>query len=124
MGSVREEIAKNLLYYRKVNKITQKQLATYLGVNSSAVSNWENGVNSIDIDTLNKVCIFFKVSMNDMFGVYANTKQSYSSDERILIDNFRLLNLNGQDYVIKQLTFALSQDEYKKDYNVQKNCLA
>ena len=47
VGSVREEIAKNLLYYRKVNKITQKQLATYLGVNSSAVSNWENGVTQL-----------------------------------------------------------------------------
>lgn len=67
--NIKEIIAKNLLYYRKQQKMTQKQLADQLGVNNSAVSNWETGVNSIDIDTLFRACKILGVSVNDMYGV-------------------------------------------------------
>ena len=65
--NVKETIAKNLLYYRKKNKITQKALAEQLGVKHNAISAWENGVNSIDIDTLFRVCKIFVVTVNDMY---------------------------------------------------------
>lgn len=65
--NVKELIAKNLLYYRKKNKITQKALAEQLGVKHNAISSWENGVNSIDIDTLFRVCKIFGVTVNDMY---------------------------------------------------------
>lgn len=65
--NVKETIAKNLLYYRKKNKITQKELAEQLGVKHNAISAWENGVNSIDIDTLFRVCKIFGVTVNDMY---------------------------------------------------------
>lgn len=54
--SIKETIAKSLLYYRKKAKLTQKEFAEKLGVKNSAVSNWETGVNSIDIDTLFNAC--------------------------------------------------------------------
>lgn len=43
MGTVRDEIAKNLLFYRKKLGLTQKELSIKLGVKNSAVSNWEKG---------------------------------------------------------------------------------
>lgn len=43
METVKEEIAKNLLYYRKKAGYTQKEFAKLLGVRNSAVSNWESG---------------------------------------------------------------------------------
>lgn len=67
--NIKEIIAKNLLFYRKKNKITQKQLADQLGVKHNAISSWENGVNSIDIDTLFKVCKIFGVTVNDMYDI-------------------------------------------------------
>lgn len=73
MSTVREEIAKNLLYYRKKNGYTQKQLAEMLGVKNSAVSNWENGQNSIDIETLCKACDIFHITLNDMYGRFSDT---------------------------------------------------
>ncbi|MFR5700449.1 MAG: helix-turn-helix domain-containing protein [Eubacterium ramulus] len=54
--NIKDVIAKNLLFYRKKNKITQKKLAEKLGVKHNAISSWKNGVNSIDIDTLFRVC--------------------------------------------------------------------
>lgn len=79
--TVREEIAKNLLYYRKKSGMTQKELASKLNINNSAVSNWEKGLNSIDIETLNKVCVVFGISVNDMFGIFSNDsfKSGYNS---------------------------------------------
>ena len=65
--NIKETVAKNLLFYRKKNKITQKELADQLGVKHNAISSWENGVNSIDIDTLFKVCKIFGVTVNDMY---------------------------------------------------------
>lgn len=70
--NIKETIAKNLLYYRKKNKITQKELAEKLGVKHNAISSWENGVNSIDIDTLFRVCKIFGVTVNDMYGMTAD----------------------------------------------------
>lgn len=100
MGSVREEIAKNLLYYRKNKKYTQKELADFLGVNNSAVSNWEKGLNSIDIDTLHRACVFLGVSVNDMFGSFANVNNtSLSSNEASVIEAYRLLDERGKNAV-------------------------
>ena len=65
--NIKETIAKNLQYYRKKNQITQKELAEQLGVKHNAISSWENGVNSIDIDTLFRVCKIFGITVNDMY---------------------------------------------------------
>lgn len=71
--NIKETIAKNLLYYRKKNKITQKNLAEQLGVKHNAISSWENGVNSIDIDTLFRICKIFGVTVNDMYDMNPST---------------------------------------------------
>lgn len=73
---VRGIIAKNLLYYRKRAHMTQKELASRLGVGNSAISNWETGVNSIDIDTLVKACDLLGVTINDM---YEPSQENYVS---------------------------------------------
>lgn len=72
--NIKETVSKNLLYYRKKNKITQKELAEKLGVKHNAISAWENGVNSIDIDTLFRVCKIFGVTVNDMYDMKSNSE--------------------------------------------------
>lgn len=76
---VREQIAKNIQYYRKKRKLTQKELARQLGVNNSAVSNWETGANSIDIDTLFRVCKILGVTANDMYGIKPEEPQTIAA---------------------------------------------
>jgi transcriptional regulator with XRE-family HTH domain len=90
MASIKDEIAKNLHYYRKKNNMTQKQLAEQLGVKNTAVSNWENGLNSIDIETLYKVCKVLGVTFNDMDGVYAiDLIADISRRERYILSAYR-----------------------------------
>lgn len=92
MTSVREEISKNFHYYRKKSGFTQKQIADLLGVRNTAISNWEKGINSIDIDTLAKACSIFKVSINDIFGNFSNGNTSsfnLTEKEKRLVTAYR-----------------------------------
>lgn len=118
MYTVKEEIAKNLLYYRKKCKMTQKELAEKIGVKNNTISQWENGTNSIDVELLFNICDILGVSVNDMFGTFSNVEQcECSSFASEMIRKFNLLNEEGQVYIQKQFDFALSQVEYKKRNN-------
>ncbi len=66
MGITKDAIAKNILYYRKKAGLSQNYIAKKLGVTVPAVSKWENGNNSIDIDTLFELCNLLGVTINDM----------------------------------------------------------
>lgn len=109
MATVKEEIAKNLLFYRKKAGFTQKELADKLGVKNTAVSNWESGYNSIDIETLFSACEIFGVTLNDMYGKYSIEKSSFavlSDDEERLLTVFRQLNPQGQEYILQTISIA------------------
>ena len=52
---------------RKAKKLTQEQLAEYLNVSSQAVSKWETGASSPDIDMLPRLAVFFQTSLDELF---------------------------------------------------------
>lgn len=112
MLSVREEISKNLLYYRKKAGLTQKQLADKIGVKNTAVSNWESGNNSIDIDTLCLVCDVFGITLNDIYGGYSERSTVLSDDEMNLIATYRDISDQGKQYLLQ--TLAIVKATYKK----------
>lgn len=110
MPTVKEEIAKNLLFYRKKAGLTQKQFADMLGVKNTAVSNWESGNNSIDIETLFAACEVFGVTLNDMYGKYStessSSVQDLPADESQLLATYRALNNQGKEYILQTLNMA------------------
>lgn len=61
------EIGDKIRTLRKAKKLTQEQLAEYLHVSSQAVSKWETGATSPDVDTLPKLAVFFGVTMDELF---------------------------------------------------------
>ena len=105
--NIKEIVAKNLLFYRKKNKITQKELADQLGVKHNAISSWENGVNSIDIDTLFKVCKIFGVTVNDM----------YDMNDR---PNTIAAHFDGEEYTEEQLERIKSFAKFIKEQDSNK----
>lgn len=68
MGDIKENIAKNISYYRKRLKLTQSELAEKLGVRTTTVSTWERGASSPDIETLYSICKILKVSLDEIYG--------------------------------------------------------
>lgn len=97
-GTVKEEIAKNLQRNRKASGLTQKQLAEKLGVKNSAVSNWESGQNSIDIETLCKACEIFGVSLDSMYGRDISDPE-FTPAEQQHIKKYRTLDAHGKRMV-------------------------
>lgn len=110
--SIREEIAKNMLYYRKRAGLSQIELAAKLGVKNTSVSNWERGENTIAIETLFNACEIFGVTLNDMYGKYAVPE--LSDDERRLVDSFRMFNDEGKEKVLAYVADLTQTGIYKK----------
>ena len=87
MDKIIDDIAKNIKKYRKFNGMTQKDLAAKVGVSIAAVSNWETGTNSIDIDSLFKVCDALGVPISVMTS--SDDDFEISPTEREMIRIFR-----------------------------------
>ena len=60
-------IGEKIKQLRKSKKLTQEQLAEYLNVSAQAVSKWETGASSPDVDMLPKLAAFFHTTMDDLF---------------------------------------------------------
>lgn len=119
MGTVREEVAKNLLYYRKRAGLTQRELADKLGVKNTAVSNWESGNNSVDIETLFLASKIFGVSLADMYGQYSASPDPapaavLAPDETQLVTDYRSMNAEGKTAALAAVHGLASSDLYKK----------
>lgn len=64
-------IGKNIAKLRKVNGVKQDEVARFVGVTAQAVSKWENG-GVPDTELLPKIAEFFKVSIDELFGMQNN----------------------------------------------------
>lgn len=96
---VRQNISKNITKFRELKGITQKELAAKLGTSPSRVSNWEQGANSPNIEILIELCRILDVSINDIYGVYPDSKVSVSFEEREYISKYRKLDSHGKEVV-------------------------
>lgn len=112
MGTIRDEISKNLLYYRKKNGLTQKELADKLGVKNSAVSNWEKGLNSIDIETLFEACKVFNISINDMYGEYSNEPAKPTKKIQEILKILNQLDDSDLEIIRAEASVLLKTEKY------------
>lgn len=112
---VRQNIMKNIAYYRKLNGYTQKELASILGVKNSTVSNWEQGANAPDIETLFEICKLFNISVSDMFGcdVVSGDSMRVSGIEKDIILAYRRADENTKEII--HLSLRLKSANLKGD---------
>ena len=61
-------IAKQILAARHQKKITQEELASYIGVSKAAVSKWESGISFPDITILPRLATYFNISIDELLG--------------------------------------------------------
>lgn len=60
-------VGQKIKYYRKLNKLTQKELGLKIGVKHNTISSYENGTNEPDQDLLFSLAAVFNISINDFF---------------------------------------------------------
>lgn len=84
MNELKNIIASNIIHLRKVNKLTQAELAEKLNYSDKAVSKWERGESIPDIETLKTIA--------DMFGVTID--YLITENAKDIVDNFKQTNQN------------------------------
>ena len=62
-----DTLAQKIKAARKAKNLTQLDLSKILGVTNTTVSNWEQGINKPDIDTIEQLCGILEVSPRYFF---------------------------------------------------------
>ena len=108
-------IIKNL---RTQHKITQEQLATFLGVTPQAISRWEAGNGYPDIETLPSIANFFSVSTDELFGT--NRTEKEKRRDEIYLEMQKQAE-SGEDNEETILTARKYVAEFPSDERIQMN---
>lgn len=66
----------NLKNLRKAKKVTQKEIADFLGVSNSAYSQYETGTREPSLEILTKLADYFGVTIDDILGRAEDEEQS------------------------------------------------
>lgn len=74
-GQAMAEIGKNIAKLRKLNNLTQEQLAEKVGVSPQAVSKWENGLSCPDITLLPTIAKLFGITVDELLGDEIDTEK-------------------------------------------------
>ena len=94
------DIGYNLKRVREKQKITQQEVADFLGVDSKTYERWEKGKADIKSSYLPKIAEFLHVEIQDLFREKANEiviNQHYSDNKDNLINGMVLLLTDKED---------------------------
>ena len=75
-------IGEQIAYYRRLNAMTQEELAKRLNISTQAVSKWEQKITSPDIMLLPELASIFNISIDELFGMKIDTEPVFN-----LVDN-------------------------------------
>ena len=64
----KETTGDRLKKYRKLRKLTQKDVANFLGVKNNTISNWENNINGIDVKYILPLCQLLEITPSIFVG--------------------------------------------------------
>lgn len=74
------EIGTMIKKHRRQRDMTQEQLAEYLRVSVSAVSQWESGKTAPDLSLIPSICNLFGISADELLGINLEQKEQRISD--------------------------------------------
>lgn len=68
----RLNLSDNIIRLRHERKLTQEELADFMGVTKASVSKWEKGINTPDLLLLPQLAAFFDVTIDELVGYEAH----------------------------------------------------
>ena len=116
MKNINEIIGNNIKELRKINKLTQFDLAEKLNYSNKTISRWESGDIIPDVQTLNKLSEVFEVPLSKMFEPDISTRYKLGRRYRLQIGNklsISLLFVLGV-WLLALMTFI----NYSRTYNL------
>ena len=80
---MKSDIGERIAYLRRLNAMTQEELAERLSVSAQAVSKWEQKINLPDILLLPEIADVFGVSIDELFGRQVNNEPVFELVENV-----------------------------------------
>ena len=93
MKNINEIIGNNIKELRKINKLTQFDLADKLNYSNKTISRWESGEIIPDVQTINKLSEIFEVPISKMFEPDISTRYKLGRRYRLQIGNKLAISL-------------------------------
>lgn len=125
-------IGEQIGYYRRLNAMTQEELAEQLNISAQAVSKWEQKITSPDITLLPALADIFKISIDELFGIKINTEPVFDLVENVPWDDDRQVRfavyygkklMQQSAYELKNGTNQINiHFDYGKDYKINGIC--
>jgi transcriptional regulator with XRE-family HTH domain len=98
MDAINNIARNNIKIYRKMRKMTQKELADALTVTHSSVSAWEIGKNSIDLERLNEICHVLGITLAELLSENLSAETAVLNEE-----NKKLVEYIGKRPEVRKL---------------------
>ncbi|MBE6561457.1 MAG: helix-turn-helix transcriptional regulator [Ruminococcaceae bacterium] len=110
---------------RTEQKITQDQLAAYLGVTPQAISRWEAGNGYPDIELLPPIALFFGITTDELLGIHEDERQARLKEIHRIIAEHNELGTGAEAIPqARQFTAEFPADEYVQKHLADTLCRA
>ena len=112
------KIGNTIKNLRTKHKVTQDQLATFLGVTPQAISRWESETSYPDIELLPSIAEFFSVSTDELLGLNRSEREKRLAEIYDIIDraNETGTDRDREEAIREARGFAA---EFPSDENIQ-----
>ena len=101
---------------RKLNDMSQQELADYLEINRNHLSRIETNKSDVTSNLLVKLSLLFEVSINTLIGVNNNSEKR-EEKKKYISDSCNILTDDDLDFIIKMI--GLMKDAYvKRDLSI------
>ena len=124
------DVAGNIRKLRIAAHLSQDQLAELACLNRVTVAKYESGRVEPGAQALSRIATALGVSVDSL--LYLDDEQDgttilsatgpavveMTDEERILVENFRSLTLEGQDLLLSYLSMLLDKSAYRKDGSI------
>lgn len=101
--------AEQLKTLRKINGITQKELAEKLKIKQNSYSDWENGKSEPNIEMLVRIADYFDVSLDYLMG---GKMKNITEEFSLCLKKIRMKRKLSQKQIAEEL--KISQQQYSK----------
>lgn len=88
------QLGKKIKQLRKLSGMTQEQLAEKLNVSRQALSKWENGTSTPDIESVVKISTLFQISLDEL--LYKEESKVKEQKIQITLEDLARINLHNR----------------------------
>lgn len=109
----KNEILNNILYLLEQNGLQQKDLANYLGVSRTVITQWKKHQTDTYLKYIDKIAAFLDVSKNDLLNpdICILDESVLTPEEILLVKYYRSLEIPEIKKIVMQMMSFLSTIE-------------